>query len=130
MGSIEFKKDARTGNFLMIEPTVGRVDWQEEVATLHGANIPLAAYLYEVGLQRTRVKGLPVPVIWRDGWAHYRSTRSDHVKRDAMPRIRVYDAYWRLYDPMPALVRGLVGSIRSMQRALSRARIRFSFVRQ
>ena len=34
MGGIEFKKDGRTGEFLMIEPTVGRIDGQEEVATL------------------------------------------------------------------------------------------------
>ncbi len=51
MGGIEFKRDARTGQFLMIEPTVGRIDGQEEVATLHGANIPLAAYLYETGFR-------------------------------------------------------------------------------
>ena len=43
MGGIEFKRDGRTGEFLMIEPTVGRIDAQEEVATLHDANIPLAA---------------------------------------------------------------------------------------
>jgi hypothetical protein len=29
MGSMEFKRDARSGDFLMIEPTVGRIDWQE-----------------------------------------------------------------------------------------------------
>jgi hypothetical protein len=46
MGGIEFKRNSRTGQFLMIEPTVGRVDGQEEVATLHGLNIPLAAYLH------------------------------------------------------------------------------------
>jgi hypothetical protein len=28
MGGIEYKRDARSGKFLMIEPTVGRVDWQ------------------------------------------------------------------------------------------------------
>ena len=48
---MEFKRDARTGEFLMIEPTVGRVDWQEEVATLNGVNIPLAAYLHEIGAE-------------------------------------------------------------------------------
>ena len=49
MGSMEFKRDARSGEFLMIEPTVGRLDWQEEVATLNGVNIPLAAYRHETG---------------------------------------------------------------------------------
>ena len=49
MGGMEYKKDARTGRFLMIEPTVGRTDFQAEVATLNGINIPLAAYTYEIG---------------------------------------------------------------------------------
>ena len=31
---MEYKRDAHTGEFFMIEPTVGRVDWQEEVAAL------------------------------------------------------------------------------------------------
>ena len=51
LGGMEFKRDTRTGQFLMIEPTVGRADLQEEVATLHGINIPLATYCHEAGLQ-------------------------------------------------------------------------------
>jgi D-aspartate ligase len=67
MGGIEFKRDGRTGQFLMIEPTVGRIDGQEEVATLHGANIPLAAYLHEIGSQPgLRIGEGYAPVIWRD----------------------------------------------------------------
>jgi len=50
MCSMEYKQDQRTGKFFMIEPTVGRTDWQEEVASLNGVNIPLAAYRYELGL--------------------------------------------------------------------------------
>jgi predicted ATP-grasp superfamily ATP-dependent carboligase len=124
MGSIEFKKDSRSGEFLMIEPTVGRVDWQEEVAALHGVNIPLAAYLYEVGIQPARPTEVLVPVVWRDGWAHWKSSRNAPVRQHTMPGTRVYDAYWRLEDPMPALVRGLGGSMRSLQKALNRASIR------
>jgi len=66
MGSIEFKRDSRTGQFLMIEPTVGRIDGQEEVATLHGANIPLAAYLHEIGLPGLHVGEDSARVIWRN----------------------------------------------------------------
>jgi hypothetical protein len=65
-GGIEFKRDGHTGQFLMIEPTVGRIDGQEEVATLHGANIPLAAYLHEIGSQSRLHVGDSSPVIWRD----------------------------------------------------------------
>jgi hypothetical protein len=49
-GGIEYKRDARDGRFLIIEPTVGRTDWQEEVATLAGVNIPLMACRHELGL--------------------------------------------------------------------------------
>ena len=46
---MEYKRDVRTGRFVMIEPTVGRSDFQEEVATLNGVNIPNAAYCSAVG---------------------------------------------------------------------------------
>ena len=50
MGSIEYKWDDNHRRFVMVEPTVGRTDWQEEIATLSGVNIPLSAYRHEVGL--------------------------------------------------------------------------------
>jgi D-aspartate ligase len=103
MGGIEFKRDARTGQFLMIEPTVGRVDAQEEVATIHGANIPFAACLHEIGLEVPAIEQDPVPVIWRDFWAHWRSTHGSRSRPAEKPRGKVYDAYWRIDDPLPAL---------------------------
>ncbi len=44
LGSIEFKKHGITNEYYMIEPTVGRVDTQEYIATCAGNNIPLKAY--------------------------------------------------------------------------------------
>lgn len=43
-GSMEFKKHDQNGRYYMIEPTVGRADLQEYVATLNGINLPLIAY--------------------------------------------------------------------------------------
>jgi predicted ATP-grasp superfamily ATP-dependent carboligase len=43
-GSMEFKKHDRNGRYYMIEPTVGRADLQEYVATLNGVNLALIAY--------------------------------------------------------------------------------------
>ena len=40
VGSMEYKRDARDGRFYMVEPTVGRTDYQEEIAFLNGVNIP------------------------------------------------------------------------------------------
>ena len=68
LGSMEFKRDTRTGQFLMIEPTVGRADLQEEIATLHGTNIPLAAYCHEAGLQMPVSVETPVKPIWQGSW--------------------------------------------------------------
>lgn len=121
MGSMEFKKDARSGRFLMIEPTVGRADGQEEVATIHGANLPLAAYCHELGL--------PLPpagadaegrLIWQDTLNHWRAVRHGTVSTER-PRGKVCDAYWRANDPMPALFHGLAMSTKLLQRAAKRA---------
>lgn len=119
MGGIEFKRDGRTGEFLMIEPTVGRIDGQEEIATLHGVNIPLAAYLHETGSPGLRVGEDSSPVIWRDFFLHCRSVRSDRL-RPRKPNTRVYDAYWRRDDPIPSLFRLLDGSATSLRRSLRR----------
>lgn len=43
LGSIEFKMRA-DGSPVIIEPTVGRTNYQNEVAVLNGVNIPAAAY--------------------------------------------------------------------------------------
>ena len=50
IGSVEFKKHARTGEFYLVEPTVGRVNLQEYLATAAGTNIPLVAYCDMTGL--------------------------------------------------------------------------------
>ena len=106
MGSMEFKRDARSGDFLMIEPTVGRLDWQEEVATLNGVNIPHAAYRHETGMDAERASMAAAPAVWRDSWMHWKSgAAKTHAGRSA----RVYGAYWRLNDPAPALYRVLAG---------------------
>jgi D-aspartate ligase len=104
MGSMEFKRDARSGRFFMIEPTLGRADWQEEIATLHGANIPLAAYLHQMGLEVPAALPDPAQASWRASWSHARPAQEQGGDRAARPPLsRRYDAYWRLHDPLPAV---------------------------
>ena len=102
MGSMEYKRDERDGRFYMVEPTVARTDFQEEVATLNGVNIPLAAYCYEAGLPTTSFHPEAVPVTWRDPlsdrWA-FKAGNKIHDERSR--RHKVCDAYWRWSDPMP-----------------------------
>ena len=126
MGSMEYKRDARTGAFFMIEPTVGRVDWQEEVATLNGVNIPLAAYRYETGAAAAPSVIPAQSVIWRDRARHWKATRANPAAAVRLPATQVRDAYWRLSDPLPALFHALTMFMRTLRRALRRRETRRS----
>jgi len=97
LGSLEFKWDPTRRIFVVIEPTVGRTDWQEEVATLNGANIPLFAYRDLIGLPNDQPAGAARPAAWRESW-HRWGGRS--ALKTGLP---VYDGYWRLGDPLPSL---------------------------
>ncbi|NTV70740.1 MAG: FAD-dependent oxidoreductase [Azonexaceae bacterium] len=101
MGSMEYKLDPRDGCFYMVEPTVGRTDFQEEVATVNGTNIALAAYFYQIGLSVPRSAYLTPPRIWRepitDRWS------AELQPELPQPSGDVIDAYWRLNDPLPWL---------------------------
>lgn len=102
MGSMEYKRDERDGQFYMIEPTVARTDFQEEVATINGVNVPLAAYLYENGLTSQAAKRPDQAMVWRDPqsdrWAFEEGGKVVDERSCSLP---VADAYWRWNDPMP-----------------------------
>ena len=98
LGSLEFKWDAQARRFVIIEPTVGRTDWQEEIATLCGVNLPLITYRYELGLTPPPQSPIDRTVAWRASLRHWQ-------RRPELPaEARIYDGYWRSDDPMPAAV--------------------------
>jgi predicted ATP-grasp superfamily ATP-dependent carboligase len=98
--SMEFKRDSRDGTFYLVEPTVGRTDFQEEVATLNGVNIPFAAYRGELGLDPP--KSRPVRACgWRDPIGDANSLAATGSTNSAPVTLR--DAYWRMNDPGPYL---------------------------
>jgi predicted ATP-grasp superfamily ATP-dependent carboligase len=103
MGSMEYKRDERDGRFYMVEPTVARTDFQEEVASINGVNIPEAAYRYELGLPQVAPARVAVPRIWRepmtDRWSFEEAGGVDERSRGHA----VFDAYWRWNDPRPWL---------------------------
>lgn len=104
MGSMEYKRDQRDGRFYMVEPTVGRTDFQEEVAALNGVNIPHAAYCYELGLAPAAETRQAVPRIWRDPLSDRWSQQAGDGAVDARSQGHaVRDAYWRWDDPRPWL---------------------------
>jgi D-aspartate ligase len=102
MCSMEFKRDQRTGAFLMIEPTVGRADWQEEIATLNGVNIPLAAFRHELGQPPLPRELLGATLVWRDPACYWRSVVAARSFRDnTPPAATVRSSCWRADDPTP-----------------------------
>jgi D-aspartate ligase len=94
LGSLEFKRDVRTGRSLMIEPTVGRTDWQEEIATLCGINLPLISYRSALGLPPPAANRPPGTLAWRS---------SVELSIPLGPAVRTVDGYFRWSDPLPAL---------------------------
>jgi len=102
MGSMEYKRDTRDGKFYMVEPTVARTDFQEEVATVNGVNLPYAAYCYELGLEPAPVARAEKIVMWRDPvpdrWSFEEGGREVDT---ASASHQVCDAYWRWNDPRP-----------------------------
>ncbi|HET6588138.1 MAG TPA: FAD-dependent oxidoreductase [Oleiagrimonas sp.] len=118
MASMEYKRDARSGAFRMVEPTIGRSDYQEEVATLNGVNMPYAAYCAELGLAVPTPTLPKHPVVWRVRSEDKQSaTAQDQPRGQGCPRgAHVVDALWRWSDPMPLVVQCL----RRARRALFR----------
>ncbi len=107
-GSIEYKLDPRTRQFMIIEPTAGRTDFQEYVATANGVNIPWMAWC--------EANGQPVkPCIktgGKRGWMHFINDRLARERARpkltipawlwSLRRVRAFD-FFSLSDPGPAL---------------------------
>jgi D-aspartate ligase len=110
LGSLEFKWDSRRRRFVIIEPTVGRTDWQEEIATLNGLNLPLIAYCDELGLPVPMEKSVEAAA-WRHSILHL--GRVPHLSE------RLYDGYFRLDDPLPGLAFSLDFALHCSRRLLT-----------
>lgn len=109
LGSLEYKWDPRGRRFVIIEPTVGRTDFQEEIATLNGLNLALIAYCYELGLPIPKQKQVDVAA-WRESFRRIRVRPGFEV--------RTYDGYWRTDDPLPALAYCIDLMLRAVERLI------------
>ena len=116
LAGMEYKRDTRSAAFRMVEPTIGRTDYQEEVATLNGVNLPYAAYCAELGLPVRQPAVLKRPVVWRDRTADVQSAlaQGQQVKGGMPQRSHVANALWRWGDPLPFLF----NETRRLRRAL------------
>ncbi|MCX6835088.1 MAG: hypothetical protein NTW07_08145 [candidate division Zixibacteria bacterium] len=73
LGSIEFKMRLGNDQPVMIEPTVGRTDYQSEVAVLNGQNIPAIAYFDMVCGEQFAASSYLKPCKLVDGFRESRS---------------------------------------------------------
>jgi len=126
IAGMEYKCDARTGELRMVEPTIGRTDYQEEVATLNGVNLPFAAYCSELGLPVTPPVAVQSPAVWRVSFEDTQSALLQHqAAGSGFPRgNRTIDALWRWNDPMPFLARGLQRIRRKLRKWMSKSAAR------
>lgn len=115
LGSLEFKRDVRTGRLLMVEPTVGRTDWQEEIATLSGINLPALAYWNALNRVPPRLPN--TAVTQRYAW---RAECSFRLPAEFRAGRRVVDGYFRWADPLPGIYH--YGYERTFRRVIRRFR--------
>lgn len=104
---MEFKFDAHRGGFYMIEPTVGRTDYQHEIATLAGHNVlaKMVDSLAGISSNETASQNIVYPnnVVWYDEIADANALANGGANSLCLDYRRVA-AVWRWSDPMPGLV--------------------------
>lgn len=98
---MEFKYDSRRGGFFMVEPTVGRTDYQHEIATLSGCNV-LSMMVAHLAERPVPTEGSPRSVVWYDEVADAKALAAGAQSTLFPDRQRV-PAIWRWTDPMPAV---------------------------
>jgi predicted ATP-grasp superfamily ATP-dependent carboligase len=109
MAGMEFKRRP-DGSFLMIEPTIGRTDFQHEVATWHGYNLVAAAYAGHAGRPPPVMARAGSAYIWFDPDSEAKSIaltggeRSGPGGQDAV-KARRWNPYFSFRDPMPWVMR-------------------------
>jgi predicted ATP-grasp superfamily ATP-dependent carboligase len=121
MAAMEYKRDVRTGKFRAVEPTIGRTDYQAEVATLNGVNLPYAAYCAETGAPL----GVQTQSSRRWGWRVRTDDDQSAALQHQNPRdgfgdvAGVADALWRGSDPAPYLVEAWQRIARGVRKRLA-----------
>jgi len=85
-GSVEYKRHENNGKYYLIEPTVGRLNQQEYVATINGINLPLRCYNYITGSDIEEVSPPRKNILYMDGPAEIVSTWVHFKKRIISPK--------------------------------------------
>ncbi|MCL7945682.1 hypothetical protein [Marinobacter sp. ATCH36] len=90
LGSIEFKRDPRTGKFLVTEPTVGRNDYQSGVALSYENNPTAVLVKKYLGIDEEGrfAKKTKANCIWVDELSAYRYAKSIGLLKASVQLIR------------------------------------------
>lgn len=100
---MEYKFDINRKKFYMIEPTVGRTDYQHEIAYLSGRNYLKDMVFNLSGLQPApKQQRQPIPVIWYDDIAEANALANGASNNLFTDREKI-SAIFRWYDPIPSL---------------------------
>jgi predicted ATP-grasp superfamily ATP-dependent carboligase len=98
---MEYKYDQNRRAFYMIEPTVGRTDYQHEIATLSGHNLMADIVAYFNGDTINRPVSLS-SVVWYDEIANENSI-ANGAPNDLFADVPQIAALWRWSDPGPSI---------------------------
>jgi len=105
-GSIEYKRHENNGKYYLIEPTVGRLNQQEYVATINGINMPLRCYNYITGSDIEEILPPRKNILYIDEPAEIVSTWVHFKKRIISPKEyfrsvkgRIRYRYGNIKDP-------------------------------
>jgi D-aspartate ligase len=101
---IEYKRDARDGQFYLIEPTVYRTDYQHEVAALNGSDWLHAAYLDMLEQSIPPDRPYQQSQSWVDFPASRYSTQAAPPRDQPGRHCSPNDAHFRWSDPLPGLM--------------------------
>jgi predicted ATP-grasp superfamily ATP-dependent carboligase len=127
LGSVEYKVRG-DGSLVIMEPTVGRTNYQNEVAVLNGVNLPEIAYYDALGmsdeLSRTvaTANAPHAPIKMIDTAADRRSAQFyiangqlDHATWQQSRRGLVKDMLFRADDPGPAIATAAHSALSSVK---------------
>ena len=106
--SMEYKRNHIDSKFYIIEPTIGRLNLQEFVATVHGINLPLIAYNSQTGKTiQSKVNHHKERIVYIDEWAYLKSALKQNrgIKKyiselKNVIGLRIVYRYFNLNDPM------------------------------
>ena len=108
--SMEMKKHAETGEYYLIEPTIGRTDWNNSFAEGNGIPIPYVMYCDIVGRSVTNYRPKKLSRNWIRWSADYKAamTQIGHGELSKIKWLKslrppVVGPVWSLEDPGPAI---------------------------